>query len=100
MFISYINECNPLKFQSYVDMFSQSLELEYRSKNIIVQSVVPGYVATKMGKIRQPSWTSPSPTDFAAKALKTVGIQRRTAVHFSHRLAVTTQLNKNHFIQS
>ena len=76
--------------KAFVDMFSQGLEMEYRSRNIIVQSVIPGYVATKMGKIREPSWTSPSPANFAKQAIRTVGIVKRTAVHTPHRLAVSS----------
>lgn len=80
--------------QTYVDMLTQSLELEYRSKNIIIQSVVPGYVATKMAKIREPSWAAPTPEAFVAKAIKTVGVLKRTAVHISHRFAVSVHMEK------
>lgn len=74
--------------KAFVDNFSQGLEIEYAGKGIIVQTVLPAYIATKMSRVATPSWTAPSPTDYARKALRSIGIERRTAAHWSHRLTL------------
>ena len=57
-------------------------------KHIVTQRVVPVYVAKKMAKLREPSWASPTTEAFVAKAVQTMGVLKRTAVHISHRFAV------------
>ncbi|KAM4848822.1 very-long-chain 3-oxoacyl-CoA reductase-like [Urocitellus parryii] len=64
--------------KAFVDFFSQCLHEEYRSKGIFVQSVLPYYVATKLAKIRKPTWDKPSSETFVKSAIKTVGLQSRT----------------------
>ncbi|XP_044537270.1 very-long-chain 3-oxoacyl-CoA reductase [Gracilinanus agilis] len=64
--------------KAFVDFFSQSLHMEYRSKGIIVQSVLPFFVATKLAKIRKPTFDKPSAQAFVKSAIKTVGLQSRT----------------------
>ncbi|XP_014377653.1 very-long-chain 3-oxoacyl-CoA reductase, partial [Alligator sinensis] len=64
--------------KAFVDFFSQGLHAEYKSKGIIVQSVLPYYVATKMARIRKPTFDKPSPETYVKAALGTVGLQSRT----------------------
>ncbi|XP_019332441.1 very-long-chain 3-oxoacyl-CoA reductase isoform X2 [Alligator mississippiensis] len=64
--------------KAFVDFFSQGLHAEYKSKGIIVQSVLPYFVATKMARIRKPTFDKPSPETYVKAALGTVGLQSRT----------------------
>uniref|UniRef100_A0A8C4Y591 3-ketoacyl-CoA reductase n=1 Tax=Gopherus evgoodei TaxID=1825980 RepID=A0A8C4Y591_9SAUR len=64
--------------KAFVDFFSRGLHAEYKSKGIIVQSVLPYFVATKMSKIRKPTFNKPSPETFVRAALGTIGLQSQT----------------------
>ncbi|NWX47629.1 DHB12 reductase, partial [Steatornis caripensis] len=72
--------------KAFVDYFSRGLHAEYKSKGIIVQSVLPYYVATKMSKIRKPTFDKPSPETYVRAALGTVGLQSRTNGCLPHAL--------------
>nr|XP_045379951.1 very-long-chain 3-oxoacyl-CoA reductase [Camelus bactrianus] len=72
--------------KAFVDFFSQSLHEEYKHKGIIVQSVLPYFVATKLANIRRPTWDKPSPEVFVKSAIKTVGVQSRTNGYLIHSL--------------
>ncbi|XP_027314992.3 very-long-chain 3-oxoacyl-CoA reductase [Anas platyrhynchos] len=64
--------------KAFVDYFSRGLHAEYKSKGIIVQSVMPYYVATKMSKISKPSFDKPTPETYVRAAIGTVGLQSQT----------------------
>ena len=70
----------------YVDFLSRGLQAEYASKGIIVQSLLPSYVATNMSKIRKASLLVPTPSAYVKGALRTVGIEERTYGYWSHKL--------------
>ncbi|NXN99836.1 DHB12 reductase, partial [Rhinopomastus cyanomelas] len=72
--------------KAFVDYFSRGLHAEYKSKGVIVQSVLPFYVATKMSKIRKPTFDKPSPETYVRAALGTVGLQSRTNGCLPHAL--------------
>lgn len=72
--------------KAFVDKLSDDLQTEYRSKGIIVQSVMPGYVATNMSKIKKPTWMAPSADHYVASALKTLGISGHTTGYYPHAL--------------
>uniref|UniRef100_A0A8C6ZLI8 3-ketoacyl-CoA reductase n=1 Tax=Nothoprocta perdicaria TaxID=30464 RepID=A0A8C6ZLI8_NOTPE len=72
--------------KAFVDYFSRGLHAEYKSKGIIVQSVLPYYVATKMSKIRKPTFDKPSPETYVRAALGTVGLQTQTNGCLPHAL--------------
>ncbi|NWV14950.1 DHB12 reductase, partial [Ptilonorhynchus violaceus] len=72
--------------KAFVDFFSRGLHAEYKSKGIIVQSVLPYYVATKMSKIRKPTFDKPSPETYVRAALGTVGLQSQTNGCLPHAL--------------
>uniref|UniRef100_A0A672TKT7 3-ketoacyl-CoA reductase n=2 Tax=Strigops habroptila TaxID=2489341 RepID=A0A672TKT7_STRHB len=72
--------------KAFVDFFSRGLQAEYKSKGIIVQSVLPYYVATKMSKIRKPTFDKPSPETYVRAALGTVGLQSQTNGCIPHAL--------------
>lgn len=70
----------------YVDFLSRALQIEYESKGIIIQSVLPSYVATKMAKIRKTTLLVPSPSAYVKGALATVGLETRTYGYWSHKV--------------
>jgi len=72
--------------KAFVDKFSEDLATEYGKKGIIVQSVLPGFVATNMSKIRKPTWMAPSADRYVASALKTIGISRHTTGYYPHAI--------------
>jgi 17beta-estradiol 17-dehydrogenase / very-long-chain 3-oxoacyl-CoA reductase len=72
--------------KAFVDKFSDDLSVEYAKKGIIVQSVLPGPVATNMSKIKKSTWMATTPQRFVDSALKTVGIACHTTGYYPHSL--------------
>ncbi|NXJ99718.1 DHB12 reductase, partial [Corythaixoides concolor] len=72
--------------KAFVDYFSRGLHAEYKSKGIIVQSVLPYFVATKMSGIRKPTFDKPSAETYVRAALGTVGLQSQTNGCLPHAL--------------
>lgn len=95
--ISSLTAFHPLPLMSaysaskgFDDWFSRALEYEYRDKGIIIQSVMPSYIAsmqTKFSRILQkPGIMFPSAEAFAFNALRTVGYSNRTTGYWCHGL--------------
>lgn len=59
--------------KAYVDFFSRSLDVEYKSKGIDVQCVIPYLVTSKLSKIRHSSLMVPNPRTFAKEAVRNIG---------------------------
>uniref|UniRef100_A0A671P0Z0 3-ketoacyl-CoA reductase n=1 Tax=Sinocyclocheilus anshuiensis TaxID=1608454 RepID=A0A671P0Z0_9TELE len=80
--------------KAFVDFFSLGLQAEYKCKGIIIQSVLPFFVATKMTRIRKPTLDKPTPERYVAAELTTVGLQDQTNGYFPHAVMgwVTTVL--------
>lgn len=73
----------------FVSKLSEDLAREYKNRGIIVQCILPGYVTTKMSKIRKPSYFSPTPKKFVESALATVGIEDHTVGYWPHNIMVS-----------
>lgn len=71
--------------KAYMDFFSQATSMEYKSKGIIVQSLNPYFVSTKMTGLRG-SMMAPKPEKFVSGALGTVGTQPVTNGCLAHNL--------------
>ena len=67
--------------------FIRALSTEYKSKGIIVQNLVPFYVATKLSR-QNVSWLIPTPNDYVKSAVRTVGKEESTHGYLSHELQV------------
>uniref|UniRef100_A0A8C6LUR1 3-ketoacyl-CoA reductase n=1 Tax=Nothobranchius furzeri TaxID=105023 RepID=A0A8C6LUR1_NOTFU len=80
--------------KAFVDFFSRGLQEEYRRQGIIIQSVLPFFVVTKMTRIRKPTLDKPTPERYVAAELNTVGLQSQTNGYFPHAIMgwVTTRL--------
>lgn len=72
--------------KAFVDKFSDDLDTEYKTRGIVVQSVLPGPVATNMSKIRKPTWMAPSAKTFVESAVRTLGVARHTTGYYPHAL--------------
>lgn len=70
--------------KAFVDFLSRGLDAEYKSKGIIVQSVLPFFVATKMSNIRRATLTAPTPERYVSSALSTVGLESQTNGYWPH----------------
>ncbi|KAK1802259.1 hypothetical protein P4O66_021923 [Electrophorus voltai] len=79
---------------AFVDYFSRGLDAEYKNKGIIIQSVLPFYVTTKLSKIKRASLDIPTPERYVAAQLSTVGLQSQTSGYLPHAIMgwVTTAL--------
>jgi len=71
--------------KAFLDQFSHSLAFEYGGKGIVVQSVLPGVVATNMTGMSSGSFTTPDAKRFVEAALRTVGVERRSSCFWFHR---------------
>ncbi|XP_049845697.1 very-long-chain 3-oxoacyl-CoA reductase-like [Schistocerca gregaria] len=76
--------------KAYTEKFSRDLADEYRHKGLVIQCVSPGYVATKMSKIRRPSLMAPDAKKYVDSALKKVGVTESTTGYFPHSILVFT----------
>lgn len=86
-----------------MDKFSQDLAAELKSKGIVVQTLHPGLVATKLAlnvNDVKPSISSPDPLTFARGALKTIGVESRTAGYWNHKIQVSFSKNSDPIINS
>lgn len=99
--ISAANLCPGISIYSgskaFVDKFSQDLSAEYENQGIIIQTVLPGPVATNMTKMRTGSIVIPTAEDYVASALKTIGFAGHTTGYWLHSLMVLSA-NISNFI--
>uniref|UniRef100_A0A1B0CXA7 17 beta-hydroxysteroid dehydrogenase type 3 n=1 Tax=Lutzomyia longipalpis TaxID=7200 RepID=A0A1B0CXA7_LUTLO len=72
--------------KAFVDKMSEDLQTEYRKEGIVVQSVLPGFVATNMSKIKRPTWLAPSAQQYVVAALRRLGIAEHTTGYYPHAL--------------
>lgn len=72
--------------KAYIQKFSIDLATEYNKFGIVVQCLLPGYVATKMSKIRKSTWMAPTPEDYVRCAIKSTGIKEITTGYYPHSL--------------
>lgn len=87
---SALNPCPLLSIyaasKAFVDVLTRSLAYEYAKKGIIIQSVLPGFVSTKMSKIRKPTLMAPTPENYVKSQLKTVGLDGQTTGYWGHEI--------------
>lgn len=72
----------------FVDWFSMALDYEYKSKGIIVQSLIPSYISTKLVRfsnfLSTPSLVVPDAQTFVRSSLQTIGVSKRTTGFWTH----------------
>lgn len=73
-----------------MDKFSHDLAVECRQDGIIVQSVMPTVLATKMHGLQDmSSMFVPKPETFVDANFLTLGIESRTAAYWLHKILVS-----------
>ncbi|XP_063800312.1 inactive hydroxysteroid dehydrogenase-like protein 1 [Pseudophryne corroboree] len=86
--------------KSFLDYFSQTLHYEYSSNGIFIQSVIPFFVVSNMTNfsslLQSKSLLVPSAKDYAHQAVRTIGVCRRTAGHWSHSIQVGKKISLKH----
>ena len=72
--------------KAFVDFMSRGLTKEYESKGIIIQSVLPFHVSTKMTANLKQDYFTATPDEFVKSALMTLGKVDRTAGFPTHKI--------------
>jgi len=72
--------------KNFIVSFSEDLEIECLKSGVMVQCVVPGYVATNMSKIKKTSLFVPSPKTYVKSALAMAGRCNVSAAYWPHCL--------------
>ncbi|XP_063400766.1 inactive hydroxysteroid dehydrogenase-like protein 1 isoform X1 [Mytilus trossulus] len=74
----------------FLDYFARGLQYEYRNSGVIVQSLMPFYVATRMTRYSQtlskPGLFIPSADTYAKSAIATLGYSSRTSGYWPHTI--------------
>ncbi|XP_018421321.1 PREDICTED: very-long-chain 3-oxoacyl-CoA reductase-like [Nanorana parkeri] len=70
----------------FMDYFSRSLNIDYQSKGVTVQSVMPLMVSTNMTLNTKPNLLVKTADDYAREALNTAGLTSRTSGCLSHTI--------------
>lgn len=88
--LSAVTRCAELSVYSaskaFANKFSEDLAAEYEHQGIIIQSVLPGPVATNMTKFENSSLLVPTAKDYVESALATVGIAEYTTGYWPHSI--------------
>ena len=72
--------------KAFVVKFSCDLEYEYRRKGVTIQCVAPGYVVSKLSKLRRATFWCPAADVFAKSALSKLGVDSLTCGYWFHDL--------------
>ncbi|XP_017795815.1 PREDICTED: very-long-chain 3-oxoacyl-CoA reductase-like [Habropoda laboriosa] len=72
--------------KAYIVKLSYDLAAEAEPNGVTVQCVTPGPVATKMSKIKKPTWMAPTAEKFVEASLKTIGLEACTTGYPPHLL--------------
>lgn len=72
--------------KAFADKFSEDLQGEYEKDGIIVQSVLPGFVATNMTKMKRGSFMAPLPSKYVESAIRTIGYAGHTVGYLPHTI--------------
>lgn len=69
----------------YLDHLARALHVEYSSRGIFVQSLIPFQIASTRRNIRE-GWFVPEPEIYAHHAISTLGVSNRTTGYWPHTL--------------
>ncbi|CAF0852467.1 unnamed protein product [Adineta steineri] len=71
--------------KGFVDLFSRSLAAECATRGVLIQSLCPGFVVSKLSGIRKSSLFSPTPEQFVRSAIDRVSLPFTTG-YWAHEL--------------
>ena len=72
--------------KAYLNYLGKVLSTEYAKDNILIQTVTPDRVDTKMVDHMKNRWRNVSAKDFVASAIRTVGSETVTSGHLKHKM--------------
>ncbi|CAK9804343.1 Very-long-chain 3-oxoacyl-CoA reductase [Anthophora plagiata] len=72
--------------KAYIVKLSYDLAAEAEPNGVTVQCIIPGLVATRMSKIKKPTWMAPTAEKFVKSSLKTIGLESCTTGYPPHFL--------------
>ena len=70
---------------------NRGLAIEYKSKGILIQSLCPYFVSTKLAGVRK-SLTAPGPDEYVNSSIRTIGSQGVTNGCLIHNFEVNRKL--------
>jgi len=70
--------------KSFIELFSASLDAEYRPKGITIQSQTPLFVVSNLSKIRTASLTTPLPNVYVKSAVAWIGYESNISPYWPH----------------
>lgn len=92
-----------MSLQSFLDYFARAIQYEYKDQGIVVQSLMPFYVTTKMTRfsetLSRPSILIPSAAEYARHAITTLGYTSRTTGYWPHTIQVHNQPLVRHVLR-
>jgi 17beta-estradiol 17-dehydrogenase / very-long-chain 3-oxoacyl-CoA reductase len=86
--------------KAFVNKLSEDLLAEYKHQGIIIQSVLPGPVATNMTKLLKEYFIGPTAKDFVESAFKTVGFAESTTGYWPHSVLLIMMTTFNFIVPS
>jgi 17beta-estradiol 17-dehydrogenase / very-long-chain 3-oxoacyl-CoA reductase len=72
--------------KGYIELLTQSLASEYKSKGVHFQCQSPLFVTTKLAKIRRASISTPTPATYAKSAVAHIGYETLVSPYWCHAL--------------
>ncbi|XP_077366184.1 inactive hydroxysteroid dehydrogenase-like protein 1 [Festucalex cinctus] len=70
----------------YLDHFSRALHLEYGTRGIFAQSLLPFQMASRRPASSTEGWLTPTPQVYARHAISTLGVSNRTTGYWPHTM--------------
>lgn len=83
--------------KAFVHKFSEDLALEYKNQGIVIQSVLPGPVATTLIKMDEGNLVAPKADVFVKSAIKTIESTSYTAGYLLHSISIILMQFLNFF---
>jgi len=79
--------------KAYINNFSEALHHEYKGYGIHVQAQLPGFVTSKLSKIRRTSFFIPSPAAYAKSFIAKIGYEPVSVNYWTHALQIGVALS-------
>lgn len=84
--------------KAFVHKFSEDLAMEYKNQGIVIQSVLPGPVATPLIKMDEGNILAPKADVYVNSAIKTVESTSYTAGYLLHSLSIIVSAQLLNFL--
>lgn len=72
--------------KAFAHKFSEDLAMEYEKEGIVIQSILPGPVATNMTKLKKGTFMAPKADKFVESALRTVEVTPYSTGYYPHTI--------------